>query len=66
MKYITGFILGQLVASLFWYEPWVSRDRKNMLLRYEAYRMCIPNPNCMTADDYIEYYDLHWKMNQQR
>jgi len=68
MKYFIGMLIGWFlcigIIALLWYEPWESRDRQEMQKRYDAYRACIPNPRCMTADDYIDYYDLKWKLNQ--
>lgn len=41
-------------------------DTDEMQRRYEAYRVCIPNPRCMTAEDYIDYYDLKWRLENDR
>ena len=54
-----GFLLGWTIRAEL-ATPKVSDQN-----RYEAYRLCIPKPNCMTADDYIDYYNLKWKLETQ-
>ena len=70
MKYFIGMCIGWLMCAitlaLFWAEPWANRDRQEMELRYDAYRLCIPKPGCMTAEDYIDYYDLKWRLENDR
>ncbi len=69
MKYFIGALYGWLACAvtiaIFWHEPWDQRAHNEMQRDYDAYRECIPKPNCMTAHDYIDYYDLKWKLEKE-
>jgi len=60
MAALFGFLLGWTIRSVL-----APDEPPPDQVRYEAYRDCIPRPNCMTADDYIDYYDLKWKLEQE-
>ena len=69
MKYFIGSLYGWLACTLCFatlsHETWNQRAIYKMQRDYDAYRICIPKPNCMTADDYIDYYDLKWKLEKE-
>jgi len=60
---LIGFTLGWIL-SVPTYIYFATDDTDELQRRYDAYRLCIPKPGCMTADDYIDYYDLKWKLQQ--
>ncbi len=41
---------------------WEQQTNEDMLRDYDAYRECIPKPHCMKAADFIDYYDLKWRL----
>jgi hypothetical protein len=55
-------IIGVLAHSYTSGQMFASSEREGMLRDYDAYRECIPQPNCMTAEDYIDYYNLKWRI----
>ena len=44
------------------YELSTTPTSDEMQRDYDAYRECIPKPGCMKALDYIDYYELKWKL----
>ena len=69
MKYLIGAFYGWLACavclSVLWSEPWDQRASDEMQRDYDAYRECIPKPNCMTSTAYLDYYDLKWKLEKE-
>lgn len=65
----SGFIVG-LFVGLFWLSVYTFITRpppaEELQRRYDAYRNCIPEPWCMTAQDYIDYYDLRWQLEKDQ
>jgi len=64
MKFLFGLGIGALfgvLLTLFLMVFSVNREVSDQI-RYDGYRLCIPHPGCMTADDYIEYYDLKYRL----
>jgi len=54
--FIAGVILG--VIACLGRGPTIDKMQRD----YAAYRTCIPKPGCMTATDYIDYYNLKWEL----
>lgn len=58
-------IIGVLAHSYTSGEMFATSERDKMRRDYVAYRACIPKPGCMTAADYIDYYDLKWRLESE-
>ena len=65
-RFLLGFCTGAfiiMVAELaFHHRGPTTEDR---LRAYAAYQECIPRPNCMTAADFIDYYNLKWRLESE-
>ncbi len=48
-----------------YHDRYEERNPERYAQDYDAYRECIPKPGCMTATDYIDYYDLKWKLEKE-
>jgi len=59
-----GFVVGAVItAATIEFGRLAPEPTSEELQRdYEAYRACIPKPGCMTADDYLDYYELKWRL----
>ena len=67
--FFRDLLLTVMVLGIFAAGVWVGTHldpptNDQMQRRYDGYRLCIPHPGCMTAEDYIDYYDLKWKLQQ--
>ena len=64
---ITGVTIAVFIILFLWLAAYMGwpQTREEMQRDYDAYRECIPKPNCMTATDYIDYYDLKWKLEKR-
>ena len=66
-----GFTLGVtgMAAIVSVFGPgklWEQQTAEEMLRDYAAYSACIPKPHCMTAEDYIDYYNLKWRLQAMK
>jgi len=61
--YLLGMFAGFGLALIiqFLAEPH-ERSVEEMRRDYAAYSECIPKPHCMKAQDFIDYYNLKWKL----
>ncbi len=67
MKYAVAFMifsLGMLAGSVITiYEYGLANTQRT----YDAYRACIQTSQClMTAQDYIDYYNLKWQLEEEQ
>ncbi len=45
---------------------WEQQTPEEMLRDYQAYRECIPKPFCMKSANYLDYYDLKWRLEAMK
>jgi hypothetical protein len=66
-NYWIGLVTGALfvTAAWIWMAGMDRRSHDEMVRDYVAYRACIPKPFCMKADDYIDYYNLKWRLESE-
>lgn len=58
-------ILGVLVHS--WTVSAEEPSAEEAARNYHAYRACISRSNCrMTAQDWIDYYELKWELEEKK
>ena len=57
-------ILGVLAHSYTSGDMFAESSAASAARDLAAYRACIPKPNCMTAEDYINYYELKWRLEK--
>ena len=60
-----GMILGMLIAIVGVQILTPERTRAERERDYEAYTVCIPKPNCMKAADFIDFYNLKWRLESE-
>ena len=60
-----GFLIGWLTSPavfLYFQEPTAAEAARD----YAAYRACIERSSCqMTPQDWIDYYDLKWRLEEK-
>ncbi len=65
-----GIMLGTtsmaVIVAVFGPGKLWEHPHEEMLRDYEAYSACIPKPRCMTAEDFIDYYNLKWRLQAMR
>jgi hypothetical protein len=68
MKYTLVFLLGWLTSVpcyLFW-QALQEPTAEEAVIEYRAYKSCIARSNCkMTPRDWIDYYDLKWRLESE-
>ncbi len=65
--FVTGFITASILAGLAMVTMFPSNLEK-MQMRVDAYNMCMSRSGSlrchMTPDDFVDYYDLKYKIEQ--
>ncbi len=62
---VVGILLGLIAGGLLWPDGYGEPKLTEMQNEFAAYSMCMQSTNCrMTPEDFINYYDLKYRILQ--